>query len=203
MYKCTKGYDWLWQGEKEAEYKKFLESFGEVEPTLPEFETQLKVRGKEERRRGGGRLCDAVCCFMLSLILSLTLSLSLFLSLFLTLPLSLSPLSLLKHFVNVEAEIAGIASEHVIGALALNTTNLKLQFSQSSEEWKVTYKCTATIRETRKDVRERRCCVFVCVRACRHPILSPFSPSCSSLRPSTSSFRSRIVKTYRTMPKRN
>ena len=38
-----KGYDWLWQGEKEAEYKKFLESFGDVEPTLPEFETQLKV----------------------------------------------------------------------------------------------------------------------------------------------------------------
>ena len=116
-------------------------SIGCLEPTLPEFETQLKVRGKgaqKDGREGCVVLCGTVCRHTDSLTLTLTLSLLLALTLSHSPSLTL-PLSLLKHFVNVEAEIAGIASEHVIGALALNTTNLKLQFSQASEEWKVTY----------------------------------------------------------------
>ena len=126
---------------------------GCLEPTLPEFETQLKVRGKGGQKDGKRAVWCCVVLYVVIPTLSLSLSLShshshsltltrshtLSLSHSLTLPLSLSPSPQLKHFVNVEAEIAGIASEHVIGALALNTTNLKLQFSQASEEWKVTY----------------------------------------------------------------
>ena len=79
------GYDWLWQGEKEVEYKKFMSTFEGEEVPMDEFEKQL------------------------------------------------------KHFVNVEQEIAAIPSVHIIGALCLNTNNLKLQFGQLSQAWKVTY----------------------------------------------------------------
>ena len=45
----------------------------------------------------------------------------------------------LKKFMAIEVEIEAIPAIHVIGALALNTANLKLQLSKESRQWKVQY----------------------------------------------------------------
>jgi dynein heavy chain len=45
----------------------------------------------------------------------------------------------LKRFLNVEQEIASISPIHVIGALSLNTANIKLQLRNESRQWKVQY----------------------------------------------------------------
>ena len=45
----------------------------------------------------------------------------------------------LKRFLNVESEIASIPPIHVIGALSLNTANIKLQLRNESRQWKVQY----------------------------------------------------------------
>ena len=45
----------------------------------------------------------------------------------------------LKRFLNVEQEIASIPPIHVIGALSLNTANIKLQLRNESRQWKVQY----------------------------------------------------------------
>jgi dynein heavy chain len=45
----------------------------------------------------------------------------------------------LKRFLAVESEIAGIPPMHIIGALSLNTANIKLQLRNESRQWKVQY----------------------------------------------------------------
>ena len=45
----------------------------------------------------------------------------------------------LKNFLNFELEIASIPPIHVIGALSLNTANIKLQLRNESRQWKVQY----------------------------------------------------------------
>ena len=45
----------------------------------------------------------------------------------------------LKRFLNVEKEIISIPPIHVIGALSLNTANIKLQLRNESRQWKVQY----------------------------------------------------------------
>jgi dynein heavy chain, axonemal len=45
----------------------------------------------------------------------------------------------LKKFMAIEEEISNIASHHCIGAVMLNTVNLKLQLSNESRQWKVLY----------------------------------------------------------------
>eukprot|EP00949_MAST-11_sp_MAST-11-sp1_P002825 g2825.t1 len=45
----------------------------------------------------------------------------------------------LKRFLDVEKEIEGVAPIHVIGALSLNTKNIKLQLRNESRQWKVQY----------------------------------------------------------------
>jgi dynein heavy chain len=45
----------------------------------------------------------------------------------------------LKRFMGVEDDIEGIAPMHVIGALSLNTKNIKLQLRNECRQWKVQY----------------------------------------------------------------
>ena len=43
----------------------------------------------------------------------------------------------LKRFMGVEADIEAVAPMHVIGALSLNTKNIKLQLRNECRQWKV------------------------------------------------------------------
>ena len=45
----------------------------------------------------------------------------------------------LKRFMGVEADIEAVAPMHVIGALSLNTKNIKLQLRNECRQWKVQY----------------------------------------------------------------
>jgi len=74
-------YDWLWKDDKDAAYRKFVET----NPTLEAYEEQL------------------------------------------------------KSFGDVEAEVDRVHSMHIIGALSLNTKNLKNSFEHECDLWKVQY----------------------------------------------------------------
>ncbi|KAJ1446978.1 dynein heavy chain and region D6 of dynein motor-domain-containing protein [Pelagophyceae sp. CCMP2097] len=55
----------------------------------------------------------------------------------------------LRQFMDVEQELLRVAPVHTIGALALNTSNLKLQLRNESRQWKVQY--STRVHQTAKE----------------------------------------------------
>lgn len=45
----------------------------------------------------------------------------------------------LAKFLDIESEIEAVPTFHNVGALTLNTTNLKLQLGSESRQWKIQY----------------------------------------------------------------